>query len=234
MAEEDANQAAISEEDLLRKGMEFCARLKASLPSRVDPATVSTRAKIPFKALCVREILLYRVSELADAGLTSFRQNQLVAAATITRALLESVAFLYWLYKEVRAAVANGATGKIDEFLGRAMVGTRNESTPLRAHNVMNAIDVVTEDIDHYRDLYEELCEIAHPNWAGGLGAYGELNKEMVWYELGANRLPRLLILGPLVTSLELFITFYERLPPLLKEFASLGERELGEGGPEQ
>ena len=227
MAEEDANQAAISEEDLLRKGMEFSARLKASLPSRIDPATVSTRAKIPFNALCIREVLLYPVSELADAALTCFRQDQLVAAAILTRALLESVALLYWLYKEVKGAVASGATGKIDEFLGRAVVGTRNKSTPLLAHNVMDAIDVVTQDMEHYRKLYEELCEIAHPNWAGGLGAYAKLNREMVWYELGTSRLPRLLILGPLVTSLEFFIEFYDRLPPHLKEFAKLCEREL-------
>lgn len=233
MKKDDAQKTEMNEEGLLRKGMELSSRLKASLPSRVDPATVSTRAKIPFKALCVREVLLYRVSELADAALACYQQNQLVGAATLTRALLESVAFLYWLHKEVRAAVSNGVTGRIDEFLGRAMVGTRNESTPLLAHQVLNAIDVVTEDINHYRKVYEELCEIAHPNWAGGLGAYGKLNKEMVWYELGPGRLPKLLIIGPLVTSLELFIEFYDRMPSDLKQFASLCERELDGGGPE-
>jgi hypothetical protein len=229
MTEDDSS--APDEEELLNHGMELSARLKASLPPRVDPATISTRAKIPFKALCIREVLLYRVSELADTAIACFRQDQLVAAATLTRALLESVALFYWLYKEVRAAVETGATGRIDEFLGRAMVGTRNESTPLLAHNVMNAIDAVTGDIDYYRKVYEELCEIAHPNWAGGLGAYGKLNTEMIWYELGTSRLPRLLILGPLVWSLELFIEFYSRIIPDLKKFAKLCEDELGERG---
>ena len=106
-------------------------------------------------------------------------------------------------------------------------MGARNEATPLLAHNVMNAIDIVTKDIDHYRKVYVELCEIAHPNWGGGLGAYAKLNREKVWYEFGTSQLPKPLILGPLVTSLEFFIEFYDGMIPHLKEFAALCEREL-------
>ncbi|RPH79238.1 MAG: hypothetical protein EHM80_08355 [Nitrospiraceae bacterium] len=227
MAEDNVDQPIFNEEELLRKGLEFNGRLKTSLPPRIDPATISTRAKIPFKALCIREVILYRVSELADAALACYQRDQLVVAATLTRALLESVALLYWLFNELQAAVAAEDTSKIDEFLGRALVGARNEATPLLAHNVMNAIDIVTKDIDHYRKVYVELCEIAHPNWGGGLGAYAKLNREKVWYEFGTSQLPKPLILGPLVTSLEYFIEFYDGMIPHLKEFAALCEREL-------
>lgn len=215
------------EEDLLRKGLLLSQRLKASLPPRIDPATISTTAKIPFKALCIREVMLYRVSELAEAGLLCYQQKQFVAAATLTRALLESVAILYWLFKELQAAVAARETKKIDDFLGKALVGTRNETTPLLAHTVMKAIDVVTKDIDYYRKVYEELCEIAHPNYGGGLGAYAKLNSKMVWFELGTSQLPKPLVLGPLVTTLELFEHFYNEMIPHLKEFSALCEREI-------
>lgn len=230
MANKNVDQAVFDEVELLKKGLELSGRLKASLPPRVDPLTISTKAKIPFKALCVREVLLYRVSELADAALVCYQRNQLVAAATLTRALLESVAILYWLFNELKTAVADGDTSKIDNFLGRALVGTRNDATPLLAHNVMNAIDAVTKDIDHYRKVYEELCEIAHPNYGGGLGAYAKLNREMVWFDLGTSQLPKPLILGPLVTSLELFVHFYDKMIPHLKEFAALCEREIEKG----
>ena len=229
MPEDNLDQIAFNEEELLMKGLALSRGLKASLPPRIDPATISTTAKIPFKALCIREVMLYRVSELADAALTCYQQGQLVATASLSRALLESVALLYWLYKEVKEAGENGSTGKIDEFLGRALIGTRIESTPLLAHNVMNAVDVVTKDILFYRKIYEELCEIAHPNWGGGLGAYAKLNKDMIWYELGTNQLPKPLILGPLVTSLEFFVSFYNDMIPHLKKFAAVCERELEE-----
>jgi len=229
MPEDSLDQIAFNEDDLLRKGLVLSRGLKASLPPRIDPATISTTARIPFKALCIREVLLYRVSELAEAALASYQQGQLVATATLSRALLESVALLYWLYIEVKEAGENGSTGKIDEFLGRALVGTRNDSTPLLAHNVLNAIDVVDKDFPVYRKLYEDLCEIAHSNWGGALGAYAKLNKEMVCYELGTNQLPKPLILGPLVTSLEVFVHFYDNMIPHLKKFAVICERELRE-----
>jgi uncharacterized protein (UPF0262 family) len=130
--------------------------------------------------LSVREVLLYRVSELAEAALRCYEDNQLVATAILSRALMESVALSYWLYKELQNSLKRGTSDKIDEFLGKALVGTKNEGTPLLAHNVMSAIDVVTKDLPDYRKLYEELCEIAHPNWGGGLGAYVTLNKEKV------------------------------------------------------
>lgn len=227
MGEDNVDRSIFNEEELLRKGLEVNGRLKTSLPPRIDPATISTRAKIPFKALCIREVLLYRVSELADAALACYQRDQLVAAATLTRALLESVALLYWFFNELKATVVDEDTSKIDKFLEKALVGARNEATPLLAHNVMNAIDVVTKDIDHYRKVYEELCEIAHPNWAGGLGAYAKLNREKVWYEFGTSQLPKLLIIGPLVTSHDFFIEFYDGMIPHLKEFAALCEREL-------
>ena len=216
------------ETELLRKGKLFSQALKSSLPPRIDPATISTKAKIPFKALCVREVLLYRVSELAEAALRSYEESQLVATATLSRALMESVALLYWLYKELqRTLEKRGSSDKINKFLAKALVGTRNQTTPLLAHNVMTAIDVVDKDIPSYRKLYEELCEIAHPNWGGGLGAYAKLNRKKVWYELEKARLPRPLILGPLVTSLEFFVHFYDKMIPLLQDFAALCEKEL-------
>ena len=218
------------ETELLRKGKLFSQALKSSLPPRIDPATISTKAKIPFKALCVREVLLYRVSELAEAALRSYEESQLVATATLSRALMESVALLYWLYKELHLTLEKrGSSDKVNEFLTKALVGTRNQTTPLQAHNVMTAIDVVDKDIPSYRKLYEDLCEIAHPNWGGGLGAYAMLNRKKGWYELEKARLPRPLILGPLVTSLEFFVHFYDKMIPLLQDFAALCEKELNQ-----
>lgn len=232
MPGDNIDQAAFNEAELLSKGLELSGRLKASLPPRIDPATISKSAKIPFKALCIREVMLYRVSELADTALTSYQNGRLVASATLTRALLESVALLYWLHKELERAITDRSSTKINEFLGRALVGARNQSTPLLAHNVMNAIDVVTRDFDLYRKMYEDLCEIAHPNWGGGLGAYAKLNREKVWFELATSRLPKPLILAPLIASLELFIEFYGSMVPHLKEFATLCEGELDQEGP--
>ena len=225
--EESASHEFVNEKELLEKGLELSNQLKGCLPPRIDPATTSIKAKVSFHALCIREVLLYRVSELADTALNSYQKNQLVTSAILARALLESVSLLYWLYKELTRAVEEGSSIRITPFLKRALVGTRNGTTPLEAHNVLNAIDAMGQDVEDWRKLYEELCEIAHPNWGGCLGAYAKFNKEKVWYELGECRLPKPLILGPLVGSIEFFIHYYNDMVPHLKDFAALCEKEL-------
>jgi hypothetical protein len=230
--EENTDLAFANEDELLKKGLELSSQLKGCLPTYIDPLTISMKAKVPFNALCIREVLLYRVSELADVALSSYRNNQLVTAATLTRALIESVSLLYWLFKQLVRAVEEGSSTRITPFLKRALVGTRNGATPLDAHNVLHAIDEMTKDIGGWRKLYEELCEIAHPNWGGCLGAYAKLNKEKVWYELGQCRLPKPLILGPLVCSMEFFIHHYNNMIPHLKDFAVLCEKELDTNSP--
>lgn len=212
---------------LLKKGLQLGLGIRLSLPPRIDPATVSTKAKIPFKALCIREVLLYRVSELGNAGLECYQQKQLVAAGILSRSLMESVAVLYWMNEKIKTSVENGSTGDIDDFFKKVLIGSRNGSSPLDAYNVLKAIDIVTKDIPHYRNLYEELSEIAHPNYSGALGAYAKRNQETVCYELDTARLPWPMILGPLVTSLELFVHFYDGMILYLKQFAQLCEKEL-------
>ena len=223
------SSGVFNETSLLERGKLLSQALKASLPPRIDPATISSTARIPFKVLCLREVLLFRISELAEAALRCYEENQLVATATLSRALMESIALSYWLYKEIQGSLERGTSDKINIFLGKALVGRREETPLLLAHNVMNAIDAVTIDIPDYRKLYEHLCEIAHPNWDGCLGAYATLNREEGCYELGLACLPRPLILGPVVTALEFFVSFYDGMIPCLKEFAVLCEKEIEE-----
>ena len=78
MSSDSLDQPVFDESQFLKRGLVLSEALKASLPPRIDPETISTRAKIPFKALCMRDVMLYRVSELADAALACYQRDQLV------------------------------------------------------------------------------------------------------------------------------------------------------------
>jgi hypothetical protein len=150
-----------SDEDkqVFRKARELSLRISQSLPRTVDPASISLRAKIPFKAVCVREVLIHRVSELGEVACDLIESGRIVAAIILVRALMESVALLYWLNKKLHAVVEAKATGDINDFLDRAMVGTRNAGTPLKAINVLSAIDEVTKEFNEFRLMYDDLSE---------------------------------------------------------------------------
>jgi uncharacterized YccA/Bax inhibitor family protein len=63
-----------------------------SLPLKVVAAALTFKSKLPFKALSVREVLIYRVSALSAAAVEMFEQRRLVPAAVLTRAVVETVA----------------------------------------------------------------------------------------------------------------------------------------------
>ena len=90
--------------------------LQANLPKRVDPASVSLKAKIPFKALLFREALIWRFTELCRCALAHFNKENLAAATIVTRAALETVAALWYLNRKIKAVVDTKTVGEIDTY----------------------------------------------------------------------------------------------------------------------
>ena len=64
----------------------------SSLPATVDPAMLTLRSKLPFKALSIREMLIHRVSALADAAVLLFERHNYLGGVVVTRSILETVA----------------------------------------------------------------------------------------------------------------------------------------------
>jgi hypothetical protein len=82
-------------DSLLKRAALYVKDLRAMLVSRTDPAQVSFSAKSPYKALAIREALLYRATDLADAACMLIEAENLVSAACITRAFQETFAVLF-------------------------------------------------------------------------------------------------------------------------------------------
>ena len=68
--------------------------LQASLPSKIEAAKTSRKAKLPFFTACLRECLLYRVVELGQSTCDEIKAERLVSSAVLIRALLEAVALI--------------------------------------------------------------------------------------------------------------------------------------------
>jgi len=68
--------------------------LKASLPAKVEAAKTSQEAKLPFFTTCLRECLLFRITELGGSACKTIIAGELVSGAVLVRALLEAVALI--------------------------------------------------------------------------------------------------------------------------------------------
>jgi hypothetical protein len=221
-----------SEREYLVEARVFATNIFASLPLTVEAAALTWKSKIPFKALSLREVLIHRVSELAMVAVDLYECDKLVPAFIITRAVVETVAMTYWLSQKVGLFLDSKDIKELDEFLMKAMHGSRDSSTPLDSYNVLTAVDRMNKEYDGFRKMYDGLCEFAHPNWSGVLGAYGKVDHQRYSLSLGSknSRVPIILGLAPFNASLKLFEHYYndltEQLNTLNAYFEGQGESE--------
>lgn len=154
-------------------------RIEALLPRRVDPATFSKRCKVPYKVMDYRAAVAWRYAELAKGAFEGFEASRLANAVVLTRGAVETAAALWFLYRKVDEVVNVGAVGDLDDAVMRLLLGTRDDPRSPSAMNVLTMVDGIDRVIEGgvgFREQYDHLSEVAHPNWAGTLGLYGKTN----------------------------------------------------------
>src|SRR4051794_23541149 len=106
---------------------EACARvqlLSGHLPSIVD-AAIST-AKMPYKVLCYREGLIWRIEELGRAACKSYDRRDDVAGIILTRAAAETAAALWYLKELIERQISNSLEKDLNDKLNRLLLGHKN------------------------------------------------------------------------------------------------------------
>ena len=152
---------------VMSKIRERLESLESQLSKSLDARTVSRNAKLPWKAMIIREVLSWRMAELSGSAFENFERDRLATAIVLTRAAMETSAVLWYLSGKVAAAVDAKAVGDIDGYLMRLMMGSRTDSALMQPVNVLTMVDHVAKEVDGFRHQYDVLCEYTHPNWAG-------------------------------------------------------------------
>lgn len=199
------------------------AALTEALPKTLDLRAVS-KYKTVSNTHALRDSLTWRIEELTRSALVLFESDCLVAAALVTRAVMETTAATFYLHKLVTGAIDKGVTKELGDKITGFLTGSRVWEDLGGAIGVLTMIDAVDKKLPGYRKNYEFLCEYAHPNWTGAHGAYAIIDKEklIVTYD-AVGRKPentRKIIIGKLSGSIELFVGMNRFLGKELPAFA--------------
>ncbi len=200
------------------------ARLASCLPREVDLLAVHNRYKAPSKVLMLRESLIWREEELGRNALKALDDGNFVTAALLTRAVMETTAALVFLDSLVVRAIDKGVSAGLEEKLTGFLTGSRVWEDIGGAIHVNDMLREVQKIIPGFFDQhYAMLCEIAHPNWSGNLGAFGVINKDAMKVKfVRGGRSPntqRNIILANLAGSIGLFVGYYNMLADKIPEF---------------
>lgn len=159
--------------------------------------------------------MLTRTSELASGAVDSLKRKRPVVSATLTRSVMESMAKAHELQRILDEFVLEPKGKDLNAMLMQYLFGSRNNLNLPNATNILTAIDRTEKMIPHFRENYDRLSELAHPNFLGGLGAFAELDLER--NSLGLTNLKRkndilVMVAGILIGTLHGFVVFYNHV----------------------
>lgn len=209
----------LSDAERFALAKQLASSLRASLPNELCAGSFTLRSKLPYKATSFREVLIHRISDIADVAIDLYQNDRLVPAFIETRAVVETTAMIYWLYRKSCEFVEKPDEDSFDEFLMQGIFGSRDGTTKHESYNVLTAVDRLDKKFNGLGQMYDTLCEFTHPNWSGVMGSYSKIDKEKYVLYLGKeHRKPPLSFgLGPLIVSLVIFRDYYNALADVLK-----------------
>jgi hypothetical protein len=201
------------------------------LPTVVDPASISLSAKIPYKATCFREALIWRAEELGRTACEHYERGDVIAAILLTRGLTETAAAVWYLKELIERQLASGIETDLDEKMMALLMGHKNLRDMPQAINVLKFLDRVDKAIPGFRKSYDSMSEYAHPNWAGTSYVYSKDDRQRILTNFGRGIQPRELHaewgLKCLVGSLQIFEFAYNEIADLMPRFIAACEADL-------
>lgn len=172
-------------EEQVQKCKAAVQAIKGKLPAFVDLYFKELPSQTPFRVVCLRDILIHRVTHLAEEGLDLHSRKSVIPFILVVRAAMETAALLYMLDKKVETAIETSKGDELEEFLRKATIGSRNNDTEVTSINTITALDHLSKKYPHIKKFYDDLSEFCHPNFAGVLASYSRLSDDKLKFILG-------------------------------------------------
>ena len=219
------------QERLFLKVIEKSKRINNSLSPYAEPRTVSYKAKIPFKALSLRELLIHRMADLSEVACDLLVEEKFLSSIIIARSLYETTTVAFILDKKMKECLEKNRIEGFDDTIIRLLVGSRTEMTEVESMNILTLIDHWSKDVEEIKKIYDDLCEFTHPNYSGCMGCFGKFDKKRLVLDLGkylyGSDYPISLALIAMNTALDYFIDIYDGMASYLPQFSKLCEESL-------
>jgi hypothetical protein len=188
--------------------LEIKTRLLGMKIDTVDPfATDEIMPKIVWKFEVYIQCNLRRSLDCLDLMELSWENKKSLGSYIFGRALLENTAQLFDLYNQTDRLLKERNFKGLNDLIENRLFGSKLEiyqDTP--AVNIVGLVKKLAEKAKGFNEHYNQLCEVAHPNYFGMMGQYCDIDYE----EKTAN-----FDIGKTMSSDSLGRVFYTMLPSL-------------------
>ena len=140
---------------------------------------IAHKWKAPYRSLELRETVSWRAQDLLQQSLCLYDANHILGARILLRSAFETVAILIYLNQITRNVLAGSLDfHKFSDKTSILLLGSRDESTPHKALNIMTVIEKCNSRYPGIKNLYAVLSESAHPNYEGICIGYSNIDRE--------------------------------------------------------
>ena len=140
-----------------------------------------SRSKIAWKVANYAEAMRYRTVALADGAAQNWNGGNILCAALCARAVVETVAQLFYVKNGVAVALKLEELSQIDRIVEQGTFATRvedplKESPELKAQRITNWLDKLDRELPGVRRHYNYLADMVHPNYPGTFQFFASLD----------------------------------------------------------
>ncbi|MEX0660847.1 MAG: hypothetical protein WEA58_12335 [Balneolaceae bacterium] len=216
----------ISNKKLIEEVEEAINEIESLLPNDFDGKTLSKKSKLPYKLASIYYSYSYRFHAIANSALQLFKFENYLSSAILIRSLMETASVLFLVEERIERNLNSFNCEETDKFLMKILVGGKLKSYEYFAYNCLKAIDKVDgKKYDQFREMYDQLSEFAHPNWAGSAGYFSKIESEGIKiFTLNDGIKNPFFILFPFSISITVLIDSINSIKKLMPKFIKICE----------
>ena len=139
------------------------------------------RSEIASKVATYAEAMLHRTVALADGAAKNWNGGSTLCAALCARAVVETVAQLFYVKNGVSVALKAQELSHIDRIVEQGTFATRlddhlKESPELKAQRITTWLDKLERELPGVRRYYNYLSDVVHPSYVGTFQLFASLD----------------------------------------------------------
>jgi hypothetical protein len=233
------NKTERREEDHLKEARTLLQQLPKPVEELKFSLVQGKALSIPAKAQVAKEVLLWRVQDIANSAMTLYEAKKQIPAFILTRAVFETAAMMFLIHERLEHVRDTKKLDDISAFLSRVVAGSSTDTgewpdgtprSPIRIGKAVKRLDKKFRDEIRERGLgsdYTFLSDFVHPSCFGALMAYAETtkNNNVLSFNLGrAQKQLQELSTGLIMLNMGLDFAqhYYRELGNILKELEGI------------
>ena len=156
--------------DQINERLQFYRRMKFAV---LDSEKQTTIEAVSYWTLVLLQVHVRRALALVDGGLDASKEKNTLITYFCARALYESSALIWHILETLMPFLEADDFKGAGELLKKSLLPSRvysekgTISEPFKATNILTYIDRIDKVKPGFRDQYDDLSEIVHPNYPG-------------------------------------------------------------------